>query len=1337
MTTNHSHTNHMKLLNCKSGACGLLLHRFAGWLVLPLVLLGLAATVLAQGDPRQTIQDGPWYGCVGNGNAWGTDGTHPTNGNISVIHGVYLPSNVAGNWNCVAGDDGLPYPDGIKLMNFIMQPGGSVNGGLTFTETFWFRGPQSTWTGGRITDVQDLQHFGTLAITGAFILETDMKNHNIINISADVDSGASTGAGPSTPVLSNLSADGQVNPSFARINFLNDANMTPQGFGTIENRGLIQKLGGNGETTIGWKLENHYAPDSTINRGGELRCEQGHLSFTGGGDTEGANFVVADGSSISFSAPNHLLFYLGSETGDPFFYTGSRIDDGDPETDPGRVRFNSHLRGEQFGGPGNFDITMEPRAVFDFPQGMLHLEGADIRHGPVENRGFLHVAGPDNTLLWGFRNAHTIIVEPGASFGNVRGSNVPDTFHNLPGALIDVKRGGRIARPSGIGGDQFILNDGTIQAEGEPGAYLLYNGIHNRGTVRLRNGNFELSRSPSLTNAGGFDRILASGRWFLDNAVMVFPTIQIVENATEVSLIGFGTRLANFDHLALNSGSLSLLDGHKFVRRTGDFTNTGTLEFGIDAEHHASITSFNTVTAGGTLKVTFGAGVEPGVWRIVNACTVAGTFDQTQFVNLPAGLSATVQYSSGGIDVVLGGGGEPDDLIAYWDFEDGDTPDLVQSVVGGIIATNQGASYTANGKNGAGMAFGGVGSLEVADASFADVCATRDEITVAFWQKSAGAVRSSAFEFYSCSVDSFSGHRGMHAHVPWEDGIVYWDTMGWRTPTESRLSGDTGTNWDDGQWHHWAFVKDGGAKSVYLDGVRVLHQPSGALPLAGSFPELRIGATWNEGFTTPSTMDDFAVYGGALDLCWIQRLADGEATPMDVLLVKETPSIAWTDPAPVTYGTGLPAGALNATANTAGTFDYSHAADEVLGAGEHTLTVDFTPEDQCQYATTQATVVLTVNKAPLTITAIDATRPEGQANPAFTFSYSGFVDGDTMIVNPPTLSTTATTASAPGTYPITVNGGSDTNYSVTGVNGTLTVTPKLTPEITWSDPVAISYGTPLGATQLNATVNIAGSFAYDIAEGTVLDAGTHMLTVMFTPTNTAEYRNSEKTVTIVVEKSALTITADDKTKFQGAANPKLTLSYAGFVNGDTAIATAPTVSTTATAASDPGIYPITVSGGSDPNYDISLVNGTLTIEEGNVGLTYEKWQAEEFTEEELADPNIGGPDADPDGDGIKNLLEFAFVGNPKKRDRRRDLLPRIVRGPERRQLRFRFRQRTNCELLDCIVQVADRVSDWVDMNLEEVSREEIEPGVEEVLLDIPRGRDRTRFFRLFLQLRFP
>ena len=84
---------------------------------------------------------------------------------------------------------------------------------------------------------------------------------------------------------------------------------------------------------------------------------------------------------------------------------------------------------------------------------------------------------------------------------------------------------------------------------------------------------------------------------------------------------------------------------------------------------------------------------------------------------------------------------------------------------------------------------------------------------------------------------------------------------------------------------------------------------------------------------------------------------------------------------------------------------------------------------------------VTVNKAALTVTADDKSKVAGQANPAFTASYSGFVLGQDASVLGGSLvfNTTATTASPAGSYSITPSGMTSSNYQIQYIPGTLTV----------------------------------------------------------------------------------------------------------------------------------------------------------------------------------------------------------------------------------------------------------------------------------------------------------
>ena len=82
-----------------------------------------------------------------------------------------------------------------------------------------------------------------------------------------------------------------------------------------------------------------------------------------------------------------------------------------------------------------------------------------------------------------------------------------------------------------------------------------------------------------------------------------------------------------------------------------------------------------------------------------------------------------------------------------------------------------------------------------------------------------------------------------------------------------------------------------------------------------------------------------------------------------------------------------------------------------------------------------------VTPAALTITAANQTRIQGEANPAFTVSYSGFVlgEGPGALGGTLTFSTAAGAGSAPGSYAVTPGGLTSGNYAITFVSGTLTV----------------------------------------------------------------------------------------------------------------------------------------------------------------------------------------------------------------------------------------------------------------------------------------------------------
>jgi CSLREA domain-containing protein len=110
-----------------------------------------------------------------------------------------------------------------------------------------------------------------------------------------------------------------------------------------------------------------------------------------------------------------------------------------------------------------------------------------------------------------------------------------------------------------------------------------------------------------------------------------------------------------------------------------------------------------------------------------------------------------------------------------------------------------------------------------------------------------------------------------------------------------------------------------------------------------------------------------------------------------------------------------------------------------------------------------------------------------------------------------------------GNLVITITRLAGTNAVLSGLFFDPTSGPA--PTITWANPANIVYGTALGATQLDATANVPGTFAYAPAAGTVLKAGNgQKLSVTFTPTDTTDYGTATATAVINVLPATPTIT---------------------------------------------------------------------------------------------------------------------------------------------------------------------------------------------------------------------
>lgn len=240
---------------------------------------------------------------------------------------------------------------------------------------------------------------------------------------------------------------------------------------------------------------------------------------------------------------------------------------------------------------------------------------------------------------------------------------------------------------------------------------------------------------------------------------------------------------------------------------------------------------------------------------------------------------------------------------------------------------------------------------------------------------------------------------------------------------------------------------------------------------------------------------------------------------------------------------------------------------------------------------------LTVTKAPLSISAGNYTKKQGDAMPVFKASYAGFKNGEneSVLTKQPVFSCEANETSAPADYAVTISGADAENYEISYEQGRLTVVE--------ADAVVVrakSYSRQYGdenpvfefeteGAALDGTPEIVCSAAINTPVGTY--------TIEVKQGSVKNYNVHFENGTLTVTKVPLTIFAGNYTKKQGDAMPVFKASYVGFKNGEdeSVLRKQPAFSCEANETSAPADYAVTVSDAEAENYDISYEQGRLTV----------------------------------------------------------------------------------------------------------------------------------------------
>ena len=294
------------------------------------------------------------------------------------------------------------------------------------------------------------------------------------------------------------------------------------------------------------------------------------------------------------------------------------------------------------------------------------------------------------------------------------------------------------------------------------------------------------------------------------------------------------------------------------------------------------------------------------------------------------------------------------------------------------------------------------------------------------------------------------------------------------------------------------------------------------------------------------------------------------ATPVSrsITVNKAVPVLTWPTPAPIGYGTALSNAQLDASAtglsgaSLGGSFTYNPLAGTVPAAGPQSLQVSFAPTDTTDYTTATSSVTLTVNGATLQVTANNAAKVYGTANPTFTGTVSGELPGKSFTES---FTSTATTGSPAGSYPIvpSVTGATVADYTLTITNGTLAVTKAGSTTTVSASPTAASLvqtvtltaavisqtsGTPTGTVTFydNGTALMSEPLTAGMAQLTTLlpASATAVITATYQGDNNFLGSTSSNSASVVVAPFDFTFTNTGTSAYTAAPGAVASYNFA-------------------------------------------------------------------------------------------------------------------------------------------------------------------------------------------------
>ncbi len=284
----------------------------------------------------------------------------------------------------------------------------------------------------------------------------------------------------------------------------------------------------------------------------------------------------------------------------------------------------------------------------------------------------------------------------------------------------------------------------------------------------------------------------------------------------------------------------------------------------------------------------------------------------------------------------------------------------------------------------------------------------------------------------------------------------------------------------------------------------------------------------------------------------------------------------------------------------------STAAGSSATAGTHAITQGNLASHSNYSIATFNSGNLTVSKATLNVTADDKAKVYGDSDPALSYTVNAaqlkYTDTGS-VANGVSLSADTGAAATAGNHVITASGGTAANYSISAVNGKLSVS-KASLSVTADDKAKVYGDTDptlsytVNAAQLKYTDSgsVVNGVSLSADTGAAATAGSHAITV--SGGAAANYSISAVNGKLSVSKATLNVTADDKRKNVGEPDPAFTyqVNAAQLRYADTTAVVSGVIAKPLTGGSlIPADYPIVATSGLSANYVLSYVDGIFKV----------------------------------------------------------------------------------------------------------------------------------------------